>query len=347
VRFPDLSILRALARTRIIAAALSIFFLTTTLPAAGQRPTLTPAELTRLGLQEHSLLVGSTERWFLVQPPPDPARDVPVLLVLHGGGQSMRRLFTLDAGATRAWPELARRENALLLVPNGTNPETGDTRGDSQNWNDLREDVSRESTADDVAFILAVLEWAHKNHCTDKTRVYVSGASNGGMMTFRLLIEAPDTFAAAASFVASLPVESSRLKKPPRPTPLMLVHGTRDPLVQWQGGKIPGGRGHMRSVADTVTWWIEANRATRSTQAPATLPDRDPKDGCTIERQEYPATDGGASVTTYTVRGGGHNLPSLKYPLPDSRLVRRFIGPACRDLEGTDLAWEFLSRHRR
>ena len=98
-------------------------------------------------------------RWFLVQPPADTAPPHPVLLVLHGGGQSMHWRFAADAGATRGWPELARRENALLLVPNGVDPDNADARGDNQTWNDLREGVSRASSADDVAFLVALLAW--------------------------------------------------------------------------------------------------------------------------------------------------------------------------------------------
>jgi len=306
----------------------------------------TPA-LQAQGLQEHSLQVGDLRRWFLVQPPPDASKPAPVLLVLHGGGQSMRRLVAPEAGATQGWPALALRENALLLLPNGVNADDQDTRGDNQNWNDLREGVSRGHAADDTGFLLALVDWAQKNHRTDADRVYVTGASNGGIMSFRLLMEAPEPFAAAAAFVAALPKESSRFKTPSRPTPLMIANGTHDPLMQWQGGQIAGGRGETRSVADTVQWWLQANKAGPTATETVTLPDRDPQDGCTIERRTYPAQAGGAPVVTYTLRGGGHNLPSARYPLRDSWMVRRFIGPVCKDAEGPELVWEFLSAHRR
>jgi len=270
-----------------------------------------------------------------------------VLLVLHGGGQSMRRLVAPEAGATQGWPALALRENAVLLLPNGVNADDQDTRGDNQNWNDLREGVSRGHAADDTGFLLALVDWAHKNHRTDADRVYVTGASNGGIMSFRLLMEAPEPFAAAAAFVAALPKEGSRFKTPSRPTPLMIANGTHDPLMQWQGGQIAGGRGETRSVADTVQWWLQANKAGPTATETVTLPDRDPQDGCTIERRTYPAQAGGAPMVTYTLRGGGHNLPSARYPLRDSWMLRRFIGPVCKDAEGPELVWEFLSAHRR
>ena len=76
----------------------------------------------------------------------------------------------------------------------------------------------------------------------------------------------------------------------------MIANGTLDPLMQWQGGQIAGGRGETRSATD-----------------PTTLPDRDPQDACTIERRVYTAQPGGAPVVAYTLRGGGHNLPSAHW----------------------------------
>jgi polyhydroxybutyrate depolymerase len=316
-----------------------------------RRAAPTPADIAALGFEERTLRVGGVERRFLVQPAPDASRPALILIVLHGGGQSMRRLFAPDAGATRGWPGLARRENALLLVPNGLDPDSrapdGNPGGDNQNWNDLREGVARETRADDVGFVLALIDWAQQNHRVDRSRVYVTGASNGGMMTFRLLIEAPERFAAGAAFVAALPRESSRIRTPATATPLLIANGTLDPLVQWGGGPIAGGRGETRSVESTVEWWVAANHASLQPGLAQALPDSDTQDRCTIERREFAAGPGGAPVVAYTMRGGGHNIPSARYALADSWAVRRFIGPVCRDAEGIELAWTFLSAHRR
>lgn len=325
----------------------------TALPAGTVRaqllrpPVPTTQALAALGLLEKSLPHEAKDRWFLVAPPGDGQRLAPVLLVLHGGTQSMRRMFVPGAGATLGWPELARRENALLLVPNGVNASTGNTYSDNQTWNDLRQGVSRASTADDVGFILALVQWAHRTYRTDPRRVYVTGASNGGMMTFRLLMEAPDRFAAGAAFVAALPVDARRIKRPGIATPLLIANGTLDPLVQWSGGRIAGNRGQTRSVAETIRWWVGANNALPEAGKPELLAHRDANDPCVIERRVHRPGPGGAPVEVYTMRGGGHTMPSIRYPIPDTWIVRRFIGPVCRDIEGTELAWSFLSAQRR
>ena len=312
-----------------------------------RRPAPTTEELASLGLQQKTIKVGTAERFFLVQPPTNKSQPAPILLVLHGGGQSMRHLFSANAGATRGWPGLAERENALLLVPNATHPETGSASSDDQTWNDLRQGMARESKADDVAFLLALLDWAKSAHNIDPRRVYVTGASNGGMMTFRLLIEAPERFAAGAAFVSALPADAARLKKPKSPTPLLLANGTLDPLVLWNGGKIAGNRGQTRSIPATVDWWLEANGAARAPTTTQRLPKNATDANCDIEHRVYKAETNGAPVETYTFTGGGHTIPSAKYALPDRWIIRRFLGPVCQNAEGIELAWNFMSKHRR
>lgn len=198
---------------------------------------LTTIGMAKPGWEQFSLQSAGTERRVRVYTPKAPAKPAPVVVLLHGGTQGMTAIFRPNAGGTRAWPELAEREGFLLLVPNGTNARTGDPTGKNQNWNDLRPPNSTyQPKADDVRFIGDLLDWAARTYTVDTTRIYVTGASNGGMMTYRLLVEIPEKFAAGVAFIASLPVDDSRLKQPSRPTPLMIVNGTKDPLVRWTGG---------------------------------------------------------------------------------------------------------------
>ncbi|MFM9939528.1 MAG: alpha/beta hydrolase family esterase [Hyphomicrobiaceae bacterium] len=306
------------------------------------------AELAAMGLKEVKLRHGNRERLFLVQEPPGPGAPTAVIVLLHGGTQSMRKVFGANAGASREWLTVARANRALLLVPNGTNPESGDAAGDNQFWNDLRSgpDV-RTTSVDDVGFILKVLDWARDRDPGAVVPVYVTGASNGGMMTYRLLIEAPHRFTAAAAFIASLPANLGGLSLPKRATPLLIASGTKDPLVKWEGGEIAGKRGAVVSATDNLGWWLRANRAAATPAETTWLPDVDPQDGCRIQRQTFPANDGGAPVVFYTLQGGGHAMPSRKHAIPDTFFVRRFIGPVCRDLETAELAWEFFRSHAR
>ncbi len=293
-----------------------------------------------------SLDINGTTRWFSLFLPTQPASPPPIVVVLHGGGQSMHSIFGPNAGGTSAWPVLAEKHGFLLLAPNGVDAGSGDTNGDSQNWNDFRTSSFRgKSEADDVTFINMLVDHVATVHGADRSRIYLTGASNGGMMTHRLLVETPERYAAAATFIAALP-DGVTLPPPTRPTPLMMINGTRDPLVNWNGGEVrllgARGRGRVMSAHDTLAWWIAANRAGPAT-AQDILPDLDPKDGCRIYSTLHPAAEGGAPVLFLKVEGVGHALPSRHFRLPDTRIVRRYIGPVCRDAEGAELAWQFLS----
>jgi len=296
---------------------------------------------------EHSLQVGNQLRWTTVYVPENMQRDAPVVMLLHGGGQSMRKILAEGSGGTSHWLQVADREGFLLLVPNAANARNGDPKGDRQNWNDLRPATAKaKSSADDVAFLMRLLDWAHDTYHYDPRRVYVTGASNGGMMTMRLLLEKPERFAAAAAFVASLPAVAPTLPGPGKRVPLMLFNGTKDPLIQWPGGMIKGNRGETMAIEPMVDWWKQVNGVDRTNAQVDSLPDRDPQDGCRIERTAWSAPSPGAPLVFYKAEGGGHALPSMEHPVRKGPLVRRLIGPVCRDAEGAELAWEFMKAYR-
>lgn len=297
------------------------------------------------GWQESSITVNGVERWYRVYVPDALPRRAPLLLSLHGGTGSM---YTIDKGPTHGWVRLADQLRFLLVVPNGTNGKSGNAHGSRQTWNDLRSSAESESHADDVGFVRALLDRIETEYATDNTRVYVTGNSNGGMMTYRLLIEMPDRFAAAAAFIANIPVDSKSLRPPARPVPLMIWSGTSDRLAKYDGGEIPGGRGRVRSVPESVAWWVQANRAHSSGAQTERLPDVDPKDGCRISRTLYPALSDGAPVLFYLAEGGGHTMPTQAESSSEGGpLFQMLVGRTCRDVDGADIAWEFMNSNAR
>jgi polyhydroxybutyrate depolymerase len=298
------------------------------------------------GWQESSIFVDGFERGYRVYVPDALPRHAPLLLSLHGGTGSM---YTIDKGATHGWVRLADQHRFLLVVPNGTNGDTGNTRGKRQTWNDLRSNPAEsQSRSDDVGFVRALIDQIEAKYATDHDRVYVTGVSNGGIMTYRLLIEMPDRFAAAAVFVANIPVEAKSLRPPQQAVPLMIWSGTEDGLMKYDGGEVVGGRGRMRSVPETVAWWVHANRADTSLAETVLLPDIDPKDGCRVRRTLYPAPAGAAPVLFYLAEGGGHTMPTqTDYGYEGGPIYHMLVGRTCRDVDGADIAWEFMNSSRR
>lgn len=301
------------------------------------------------GWHRRSMMSGDLERWFRVFVPEPGMAGRPVVLLLHGGGQSMNKVVSEKSGSGRFWPELAKRERFLLLVPNGVSARDGNPKGERQHWNDLRRGTTPvETGADDVSFLLALMRWARGTFATDPGRVYVTGASNGGLMTYTLLIAHPETFAAGAAFIANLPQSAVHGPRPARPVPIMIVNGTDDRLMPHDGGTIGRNRGTVISAAETARWWVEANGAGPAPAEVRELPDRDPEDGCRIRLTRYATRgDGTAPVHFYEMIGGGHATPSVRYRPGYGPLVRWLLGQQCRDAEAAELAWAFFRQFGR
>ncbi len=313
----------------------------TTQPADPTQPAKNTTAVPSGATGEISMTIDGLERVFTVVRPESVGPDAPLVVLLHGGTRSMRTV--LDRAGTADWVALAEKEGFVLVAPNGVNPATGDAIGDRQHWNDLRSPFRfGDSEIDDVTFINQVVEWVIRNHGVDPGRVFVTGLSNGGMMTQRLLIETPEVYAAGASFIASNP-DRNDLVRPELPKPLLLASATDDPLMPWGGGNVATrNRGTVASVADTRAWWIETNRAVPDDLGPVQLEDTDPSDGCTLTLQGYDADPGGAELLILTMEGGGHSMPSTNYTRVTEALIEPIVGPVCRDADGVDIAWDFF-----
>ncbi len=294
--------------------------------------------------KEQSIQVGAGKRWFLVHRPAPLSPGAPVVILLHGGTGNMNQAFRDVFGQGLA--QLSDQNGFLLLIPNGTNANSGNPRGKRQHWNDHR-NPSGQSAApvDDVKFILTLIEWAAETHGIDRSRVFVTGASNGGMMTYRLLIEAPEAFAGGAAFIANLPKATPAEASEGQPVPLMIANGTDDPLMKWEGGLV-GARGQqdvVLSAPATRDFWIARNRASGTPDTPRQLPDSAPQDGCHIVVNDYPAEENGARIRFVVMEGGGHTIPSRAGGRKRSAFIERLTGTLCKDTDGADLAWQFFT----
>ena len=288
------------------------------------------------GLAERTIETAQGPRHYLEFVPDNAPPGAPVLFALHGGEGSMRRQFGAGAGATRDWPAIARREGFILVAPNGTNDRTGDPAGDRQHWNDLRDTKAR--GIDDVGFLRALAGRIVADHGADARRIYATGPSNGGMMTYRLLTEAADVFAAGVAFIANLPRADT--PRPARPVPGMILNCTAAPLMPQCGGAVATGRGAVLSADATARFFAAANGITAKPRQRA-LPDP-VDDGCRMIETRWP---GPAPVVLVTVEGGGHQIP---HPAGGTTrpLARRIVGPACRDAHGLEMGWRFLRDFR-
>ena len=263
---------------------------------------------------------GDLRNYWLVSPEGiDRAKPAPLLLVLHGSAGSGEDMMTVTR---RGFERLADKEKFIVVYPDAL----------ERRWND------QGGTVDDVAFLLAIVDKLVADGLVDKTRVFVTGISNGGMMAQRLACEQAERIAGIATVAGGLSEPLQATCKPTRPLPVLVIHGTEDPIVPWAGGAVAGFEdfGKVLSARETAKFWAANNRCGDGGVI-AAEPDRDPKDGTRVKMEVFASCPAGAAVKLAAVEGGGHTWPGGYQYLPE-----RFIGRTSQDVDANMLIWDFF-----
>jgi polyhydroxybutyrate depolymerase len=255
--------------------------------------------------------------------------------VLHGNTQT-----GADMAKRTAWTAVARRENFGVVFPDGLN----------RAWADLRPSTKRAGRAppegtDDVGFIVSLIEKFVADGAADPKRIYITGLSNGGAMTMTMICARADLFAAAASVIFNLTDDMASACHPSRPVPILMMNGTADPLIPYEGGRgasrfaVPG----FWSTAKTFDFWRGINGCEAQDAAATNLDRRNPKDPTSVTRIES-RCPAGRDVVLYRINGGGHRMPGAFPDMRFPRIANTFLGPQNRDIDGAEVIWDFFRR---
>ncbi len=267
----------------------------------------------------------------------DKRKSVPLLIVLHGGGGTGEGMVRLTKGGFNT---LSDKKCFLVVYPDAV----------EQHWNDGRAGVKyrfhKIEEINDVSFISTLIDHLIKEYNVDNKRVYVTGISNGAIMTYRLGCELTEKIAAIAPVDGLMVPSVTEKAKPAGPISALIMNNTKDPLVPWEGGEIglpsysQGKRGKGLSVFDSVKFLVNHNQCL--TPPMITLEeDRDPNDGTRVRREIYKNKEG-VEVVLYAIEGGGHTWPGGQQYLP-----KRIIGKTSKDIDANEVIWNFFKKHSR
>jgi polyhydroxybutyrate depolymerase len=275
------------------------------------------------GDQVHAIQVGDAVRRYVLHVPESNPKDGtrPLVLVFHGGGGSAGNMPNFTG-----FDRVADANGFIVAYPNGID----------RHWNDSR----GLSPADDVAFIRALIAKLQRAYKVDPGRVYATGISNGGFFSNRLACDLTDKLTAIASVAATMPEALVPECQPSRPISVMYMQGTKDPLVPIGGGPVARTHGNAVSLERAAQFWREWNH-TSAQPVEAQLPDT-AHDGTTVRRQVFGKGKDGTEVVVYTIEGGGHTWPGGRQYLPVF-----LVGKASRNLDATQVIWEFFASHHR
>lgn len=264
---------------------------------------------------EDSISAGGLMRKYRIYVPTayDGTQPWPLVLNLHGyTSNSLEQLFYSN------FQPIADTAHFLMVLPDGTEDFNGDPF-----WN-----AGFGAAVDDVGFLNALIDSVSAAYNVDAQRVYSTGMSNGGYMSYTLACELSNRIAAIASVTGSMTLTQYLSCVPSRPIPVMQIHGTADPTVPYAGNALTQG------IEDVVAFWVNHNQC----PVPATMtpvPNINLADGCTAERYDYAPGNDGARVVFYKVIGGGHTWPGSGF----------IIGVTNQDFNASLEIWRFFAQY--
>jgi polyhydroxybutyrate depolymerase len=288
-----------------------------------------PPDITSSSYREISGVAGQGDnvRQYKVHIPPTYKPDVatPLVFCIHGLGQDAV-LFCVTGAAMDTKSDAA---GFILVMPNGYD--------NSWNAGTCCGDASTQQL-DDVALFRAIFKEVGQHVNVDLDRVYATGLSNGGYMSYRLACEAADIFTAVAPGAGAIGTNdigggdntTSDFTKcePSRPVSVLDMHGTEDPLIPYA------------LQAPSLAQMVMKNGCA-TTPAPALQPKSGGDTTC-VSYQDCPS---GIEVTGCSVQNGGHcwfGSPDCGTGAGDIGLA--IVGANSDTLHDTDAVWDFFSR---
>ena len=236
---------------------------------------------------------------------------LPLVIVLHGAGGTGDDMANLTG-----FNSLADGDNFVVVYPNGVDGA----------WNDGRS-PGAVTNHDDVQFLSDIVTFMKGQLNIDARRVYATGYSRGGMMSYRLGCERGDIFAAVGSVASTMPYYLITTCDAAPPVPLIVIQGTDDPIVPWMGIS-----GAYLSAAQTLGYWGLHNQCTARFELEV-LPDIVPSDYTRVVRQALPGCS--ADFVLYGVYLGGHTWSA--HSASGTQL-----GATTQDIDATAVIWDFF-----
>ena len=310
-------------------------FLAVLVPSScAERFDSSPAAAGEVRILQHQ---GVERRYYLQNGEAGAAAPAPLVVSLHGHRDKEKALAEREALSGIAWDALGRaagREGFIVAYPHAWLGQ----------WNlfDGLKNATLEDgrKADDAGFIFAMVSYLVAEGLADPERVYLTGFSDGAIMSYRLLCTAGMPFAAAAPGAGSMFEGHRDSCAAEAPVPIMVIAGTFDAVLPYDGWIFPTGR--ELSIPETLEHFRRLNGCTG--QEGALRYDRDGWDDSRVLEMRWTGCTVEGAVKLLKVKGGGHNWPSYE-PLPSE--WRKWAGAHNRDIESAEEIWKFVRRFRK
>lgn len=272
---------------------------------------------------EETITVDGRARSYILNLPPNyyDAENFSLVIAMHGGGGD-----ALQFESTSKLTEKANASGFIVVYPNGVK-----SNGllAAQTWNAGKCcDYARDQNINDVNFISSVIDELLAGYKINPKKVYATGHSNGGMLSYRLACELSDKIAAIAPNGCTMVMKTPC--NPSREVPVLHMHSVLDERVPYQGGV--GVTNLYYPPVDSVlnAWSISDNCAVKAQVL---------VDDSKYKHTKWSSCANNVNIEYYLTQDGGHGWPG---GLPG----REGSDTPSKVINANDLLWEFFQRYQ-
>ena len=270
----------------------------------------------------------------------DKEKKHPLILVLHGFSQPIQSLVQWYSSAHAE----ADKDSTIMVYP----VSTGSILKGNLTWNAKYGTLSP-NTVDDIGFLCCLMDLFIQNMNCDPDRVYMTGISMGGAMTYTMSCHVPERLAAVAPVIMQMGRGLIGEYPNAKPLPILIITGSKDPLVPESG--ISKSVLSVSSMVDTLHYWKNRNKITGLATV-TDLPDLCKEFTGGVESpsriQQYVwESPEGNEVIWLHVLNGGHWLPRYREGKPLDPMWGIRLGTWNCDYDGAVAIYKFLLSHKR
>jgi len=263
-----------------------------------------------------SITHGGLQRDYTLYIPASYSAGTEIPLVFNFHGYTSNAFQQMWYGDFRT---IADTEGFIIVHPDGTLDNSGISHW-NVGWGG--------STVDDIGFTSSLIDSISSEYSVNLSRVYSTGMSNGGFMSYQLACELSDRIAAIASVTGSMNTGWFNNCNPNHPMPVMEIHGTLDPTVSYNASSF------TESIPDIMNYWANFNNC-NITSIITNVPDINTTDDCTAEHQIWENGTNGATIEHYKIIDGEHSWPGALLP----------NGTTNQDINAAEKIWEFFNKY--
>jgi len=300
------------------------------------------------------------QRRYLVYVPENlPAAPAPVVFVFPGKGVNAE-IMAYNETHTR-FETLADRDHFIVVYGNGIPAASATWEGPPIPMGGFLQGCLMDHTTEgvDVSYVRLILNQLATQFKIDRKRIYATGESAGGGMSFELALEAPDLVAAVAPEVP-LPFQPSGIwlhhcttHQGYQNISILMLAAADDPFIAYNAGNsrwYPDA--HYPGMEATRDNWRNA-MGIQGKPIIDTLPDLVQDDSyepdthlksSSIERTRYPQGENGQEFWYLKAIGMGHRWPN---PSQTPSILWEKFGKTNQDIDFADMAWDFFKRHAK